>query len=84
MIADACHAGRFTGKKSINLPLLQEQNNFVAEEDRVIEILSSDGDKESFESPNLEHGLFTYYLIRGAEGEAYRNNRWGTFAGGAG
>ena len=74
MIADACHAGRFTGKKSINLPLLQEQNNFVAEEDRVIEILSSDGDKESFESPNLEHGLFTYYLIRGAEGEAYRNN----------
>ncbi|MCE2822802.1 MAG: SUMF1/EgtB/PvdO family nonheme iron enzyme [Saprospiraceae bacterium] len=74
MIADACHAGRFTGKKSINLPLLQEQNNFVAEEDRVIEILSSDGEKESFESPNLEHGLFTYYLIRGAEGEAYRNN----------
>jgi len=73
MIADACHSGRFTGasQKSINLPLLQEQSLFANEQDRVIEILSSEGGKESFESPNLQHGLFTYYLIRGAEGEAY-------------
>lgn len=74
MIADACHSGRLTGKKSINLPLLQEQHNFLAEEERVIELLSSEGDMESFESPALEHGLFTYYLIRGAEGEAYLHN----------
>lgn len=75
IIADACHAGRFAGnpvtKKGI--PQLQDHTLFAGDAERVVEILSSESDKESIEVPQFQHGLFTYYLIRGAEGEAYVN-----------
>lgn len=72
VIADACHSGRFTGTDlEPNYPLLSEQHNFAGKQNRVVEFLSSQAGQISSESDQLQHGLFTYYLIRGAEGEAY-------------
>jgi formylglycine-generating enzyme required for sulfatase activity len=69
VIVDACRAGSFSGKHRI----LQEQYNFIAEEKRIVEILSCEKGEESMEIAGLEHGLFTYYLIKGAEEGSYDN-----------
>ncbi|MFN7832737.1 MAG: caspase domain-containing protein, partial [Bacteroidota bacterium] len=75
VISDACHAGRLTGAeeqlKSTTLPVLGELSDIAAvNTGAVFELLSSEGAGQSYEDPSLQHGIFTFYLIKGALGDA--------------
>ncbi len=72
VISDACHAGRLTGAEelnSTNLPVLSEFTE-IASASSVFELLSSEGNGKSYENKLLQHGIFTFYLIKGALGDA--------------
>jgi serine/threonine protein kinase len=75
---DCCHAARAlerqgeghvvaraVGLRPAVLPELSGEGRFV--------IASCRGDEPSLESPELKHGLFTYYLLKGIRGEADEN-----------
>lgn len=67
IIADACYAGKF-----------REQGGAadlarVAQNGSVMLFLSSRGNEESIDSPDLKNGLFTAYLMRALRGRADRN-----------
>lgn len=59
---DACHSGE------VGVDLVKLARAF--KDDRVLILTSSEGSKPSEESDSLKHGLFTYALIRGLDGEA--------------
>jgi uncharacterized caspase-like protein/energy-coupling factor transporter ATP-binding protein EcfA2 len=74
IILDACHSGRMTLRASPMGDLLQQLQQTATHAQRhkqnFYALLSCDADEESLEFKDLEHGLFTYYLIQGLQGEA--------------
>lgn len=73
IILDACHSGSLTLRQSLT-PNLLKQLQQAGSKQSFYALLSCDQDQESYEFPQLEHGLFTYHLIRGLLGEAADNN----------
>ena len=74
---DACHSGGMTlrGTSKINLPnpstqLVEVLRTKAAESQGFYALLSCDQTQQSWEFPELGHGVFTYYLMRGLRGEA--------------
>lgn len=78
---DACHSGDMTlrgGKgEAQKTPVLNGTNELVevlrqraAQSKGFYALLSCDQKQRSWEFPELKHGLFTYYLMRGLQGEA--------------
>ena len=74
---DACHSGGMTlrGTSKISLPnpssqLVEVLRNKAAESKGFYALLSCDQTQQSWEFPELGHGVFTYYLMRGLRGEA--------------
>ena len=74
---DACHSGGMTlrGTSKISLPNASSQlvdvlRNKAAESKGFYALLSCDQTQQSWEFPELGHGVFTYYLMRGLRGEA--------------
>jgi WD40 repeat protein len=59
---DACHSGDW------GVDLMKIARTF--KDDRVLILMSSEGNKPSEESDSLKHGFFTYALIRGLDGDA--------------
>lgn len=67
LLTDACHSGAITPDDT------QALNHTLAGLNSSLFSLTASRDRESsFESPELEggHGVFTYYVVRGLEGEA--------------
>ncbi len=74
---DACHSGGMTlrGTSKISLPnpstrLVEVLRHKAAESKGFYALLSCDRSQQSWEFPELGHGVFTYYLMRGLQGEA--------------
>ncbi|WP_062293731.1 GUN4 domain-containing protein [Nostoc piscinale] len=76
---DACHSGdlTFVGARGEKNPLLDSTQELVeilrqraAKRKGFYALLSCDRGQQSWEFPQLGHGVFTYYLIRGLRGEA--------------
>lgn len=76
---DACHSGNLTllGARGEPDPLLNPTQELVevlrqraAKRKGFYALLSCDRGQQSWEFPQLGHGVFTYYLIRGLLGEA--------------
>ena len=70
---DACHSGGMTLRGSTLNPtpqLLQVLQNAAAASNGFYAMLSCDNNQQSWEFPELGHGVFTYYLMRGLQGEA--------------
>ena len=74
---DACHSGGMTlrGTSKISLPnpssqLVEVLRHKAAESKGFYALLSCDQTQQSWEFPELGHGVFTYYLMRGLRGEA--------------
>ena len=72
---DACHSGGMTlrGTASIASPssrLVEVLRDKAAESKGFYALLSCDRAQQSWEFPELGHGVFTYYLMRGLQGEA--------------
>jgi len=74
---DACHSGGMTLRGATAEPLLNPIPQFVAVLQQVAAkskgfyaLLSCDMNQQSWEFPGLEHGVFTYYLMKGLQGEA--------------
>ena len=74
---DACHSGGMTlrGTSKISLPnpssqLVEVLRHKAAESKGFYALLSCDRTQQSWEFPELGHGVFTYYLMRGLQGEA--------------
>ncbi|MEM8832184.1 MAG: caspase family protein, partial [Cyanobacteria bacterium P01_G01_bin.19] len=78
---DACHSGGMTlrGTSKISLPnpssrLVEVLRHKAAESKGFYALLSCDQTQQSWEFPELGHGVFTYYLMRGLRGEAADSN----------
>lgn len=71
---DACHSGGMTlrGTTSVDpsYQLVQVLRHQAAESKGFYALLSCDQTQQSWEFPELGHGVFTYYLMRGLRGEA--------------
>ncbi len=76
---DACHSGDMTlrGSRGAGLPFLNPTPQLVevlrqraAQSKGFYALLSCDQAQQSWEFPELGHGVFTYYLMRGLGGEA--------------
>ncbi len=72
---DACHSGGMTlrGTASLAEPssqLVEVLRHKAAESKGFYALLSCDQTQQSWEFPELGHGVFTYYLMRGLRGEA--------------
>jgi len=76
---DACHSGGMTlrGSRGEELPLVNPTSQLVevlrqraAQSKGFYALLSCDQTQQSWEFPELGHGVFTYYLMRGLQGEA--------------
>lgn len=76
---DACHSGslRFLGSRgeissqfNATPELVEILRQRASKQKGFYALLSCDRDQQSWEFPQLEHGVFTYYLIRGLQGEA--------------
>ncbi|MBW4598706.1 MAG: caspase family protein [Calothrix sp. FI2-JRJ7] len=73
---DACHSGGMTLRGSTLNPtpqLLQVLQNAASASNGFYAMLSCDNNQQSWEFPELGHGVFTYYLMRGLRGEAADN-----------
>jgi len=74
LITDACHSGAITPRaeesqnEAVNRRLLDLSSS-------VFSLTASRDREQSFESPNFGggHGVFTYYVVKGLEGEADAN-----------
>ncbi|MDJ0737617.1 MAG: caspase family protein [Nostocaceae cyanobacterium] len=66
---DACHSGGMTLRETSRqfVEVLQQR---AAKSKGFYALLSCDIDQQSWEFPELGHGVFTYYLMRGLRGEA--------------
>ena len=74
---DACHSGGMTlrGTTRISLPnptsqLVKVLRRKAEQSQGFYALLSCDHSQQSWEFPELGHGVFTYYLMRGLRGEA--------------
>lgn len=74
---DACHSGGMTlrGTDGISLPnptpqLVKVLRKKASQSQGFYALLSCDQTQQSWEFPELGHGVFTYYLMRGLRGEA--------------
>ncbi len=76
---DACHSGGMTlrGSRGQGVPLLNPTVQLVevlrqraAQSKGFYALLSCDQTQQSWEFPELGHGVFTYYLMQGLRGEA--------------
>ncbi|MEH2252198.1 nSTAND1 domain-containing NTPase [Nostoc sp.] len=74
---DACHSGGMTLRGTTIEPLLNATLKLVevlqqcaAKSKGFYALLSCDNNQQSWEFPELGHGVFTYYLMRGLQGEA--------------
>ncbi|MGK7893531.1 MAG: caspase family protein [Xenococcus sp. (in: cyanobacteria)] len=74
---DACHSGGMTlrGTSKISLPnptsqLVKVLRRKAEKSQGFYALLSCDHSQQSWEFPELGHGVFTYYLMRGLRGEA--------------
>ncbi|HEX3747757.1 MAG TPA: tetratricopeptide repeat protein [Bryobacteraceae bacterium] len=71
LMTDACHSGAISPEDSENL------NHELGSLTQSLFSLTASREQEvSFESPELEggHGVFTYYVVKGLEGEADANH----------
>ena len=66
-IADACFAGNYKGEKTASQLLDIEIINSAPS---MPKLMSSSANETSIEDGGLEHGVFTYYLIKGLKGAA--------------
>ena len=67
-LLDCCHAGGMPIEQaSLGLSGLQ---SIVAASSGITLIAASEEDKSASETEKLEHGIFTYWLLQGLEGEA--------------
>ncbi|WP_029633541.1 nSTAND1 domain-containing NTPase [[Scytonema hofmanni] UTEX B 1581] len=74
---DACHSGGMTLRGTTREPLLNPTTQLVeilqrsaAKSKGFYALLSCDNNQQSWEFPELGHGVFSYYLMRGLNGEA--------------
>jgi len=70
---DACHSGGVSWQQTPNNPtpqLIERLQERAARTQGFYALLSCDRAQQSWEFPELGHGVFTYYLIRGLQGEA--------------
>ncbi|WP_017652542.1 eIF2A-related protein [Fortiea contorta] len=74
---DACHSGGMTLRGTIAAPFLNPTSQLVevlqrsaAKGKGFYALLSCDVNQQSWEFPELGHGVFTYYLMRGLQGGA--------------
>lgn len=74
---DACHSGGMTLRGTTREPLLNPTTQLVevlqrsaAKSKGFYALLSCDTNQQSWEFPELGHGVFSYYLMRGLNGEA--------------
>jgi WD40 repeat protein/uncharacterized caspase-like protein len=67
---DACHSGGMTLRGNPTPHLLQALQQRAAKSQGFYALLSCDTNQQSWEFPELGHGVFTYYLMRGLNGEA--------------
>ena len=66
---DACHSGGMT-LKEITPTLVEVLQQSAAASKGFYALLSCDSNQQSWEFPELGHGVFTYFLMRGLRGEA--------------
>lgn len=66
ILADACFSGTFRTSGTEQQPAPAEKET----DERVLLFLSSRSEQTSRESPSLQNGLFTYFLIAGLKGGA--------------
>ena len=75
VILDACYSGQTKAGQTLVAsarPLtLKAQNSFFPQNFTVIS--ASQSDQISSSSPDLQHGIFSYYLMKGMEGDADMN-----------
>jgi hypothetical protein len=69
---DACHSGGMTLRGGLNSTqqMVQVLQSAAARSKGFYALLSCDSNQQSWEFPELGHGVFTYYLMRGLGGEA--------------
>ncbi|MBD2386063.1 nSTAND1 domain-containing NTPase [Cylindrospermum sp. FACHB-282] len=68
---DACHSGGMTLRGTNPTPQLVELLHQRATKSKgFYALLSCDTNQQSWEFPELGHGVFTYYLMRGLQGDA--------------
>ncbi|AFZ24105.1 WD40 repeat-containing protein [Cylindrospermum stagnale PCC 7417] len=68
---DACHSGGMTLRGMNPTPQLVEVlQQRAAKSKGFYALLSCDTEQQSWEFPELGHGVFTYYLMRGLQGDA--------------
>ena len=72
---DACHSGGMTLQETASLAdpssqLVEVLRHKAAQSKGFYALLSCDRTQQSWEFPELGHGVFTYYLMRGLRGEA--------------
>ncbi|MBH8562459.1 caspase family protein [Nostoc sp. CENA67] len=76
VVLDACHSGSLTLRNSPTPQLVEELQQVAVQKKQTghnqgfYALLSCDKEQESWEFPELSHGVFTYFLIRGLLGEA--------------
>ncbi|BAZ08719.1 peptidase C14 caspase catalytic subunit p20 [Calothrix sp. NIES-4071] len=70
---DACHSGGMT-LHNTTPQLLRVLQTAASASKGFYAMLSCDTDQQSWEFPELGHGVFTYYLMRGLRGEAANNH----------
>jgi WD40 repeat protein/uncharacterized caspase-like protein len=71
---DACHSGGMT-LHGTTPQLLRVLQSAAATSKGFYAMLSCDTNQQSWEFPQLGHGVFTYYIMRGLRGDAANNQR---------
>jgi uncharacterized caspase-like protein len=71
--ADACLSGSLKRRSTVQ-PVSQRDNHLNDPSLNIVVMTSSRYNQNSGETSNLHQGVFTYYLIKGAEGEADLNH----------
>jgi len=76
IIADACYTGSFNSKGNVQQQYNTDAfyNAFENTKGGTLLLLSSKEKEVSIESTTLRQGVFSYYLIKGLQGSANRNN----------
>lgn len=74
LIADACHSGSMIAQRSPFRSMLAEYySDFEKTKGGTALIMSSKEDENSLEYSGMRQGVFSYYLIKGLQGEADYN-----------
>ena len=74
---DACHSGGLSWQSPLKNPtpqLIQRLQEQATYNQGFYALLSCDRAQQSWEFPEIGHGIFTYYLIRGLRGEAAKDD----------